>query len=478
MALTINSNPANIDCLAPYNVTTSLTEDASHVNLRVRAELYYEGVVKATVEKPKGLADFDFTDILKTLVPGLKLARNTGDEYQRGTIAATNLITGWTVESGTWDTFNASGASLEGIKAAAAAVYGQTNDIAVAAGDLIVVYATPYATTGVNNAYYIVAGDAEGQYIFSNNTYYIMALSTGNIKLLVGNANGELNFAGDFFAFKITTNRTTIGGLLAAYRVKFTEIYEDGSGVTTSGATALTKVRRFVSASKDSFTEYVMHDNVCHFASDTLTAKAVKYFTHTNWNREYFIAFFTEYAYITLSYRPNLTGGTERNFVCYEGWGVVILNTGEIMSTVTSAIDMWIEDYDTDAHISETLVVYVDSTDVAERTILEFDGASGGKEYLAFDGLKDIGFHTSRAYLSGENRNRKLISSKGFNRQRLETRFNNMANTQYLKDLLLSEQVKKIEASYVDTDVTVVSDSVKTANSEMFTNNIEIEYEN
>lgn len=79
MALTIVSYPNNIDNSGVFNVTTDLVEDATHVNLRVRAEIYHEGIVKAVVEKPKGLADFDFSDILKSLVPGLKFARDSGD---------------------------------------------------------------------------------------------------------------------------------------------------------------------------------------------------------------------------------------------------------------------------------------------------------------------------------------------------------------------------------------------------------------
>jgi len=53
-----------------------------------------------------------------------------------------------------------------------------------------------------------------------------------------------------------------------------------------------------------------------------------------------------------------------------------------------------------------------------------------------------------------------------------------MANSEYLKSLMISEDVKKLEASYAaPTAVTIVSENVKTASSEMFTNEIDIEYE-
>src|SRR5574343_835615 len=100
MSLTINTTPARIDRSASFNVITSLSEDSTHVNLRVRADVYHEGIIKATVEKPKGLADFDFADILKSLVPGLLAARDSGAIVKTGSIGS-QLITSWASHSGT-----------------------------------------------------------------------------------------------------------------------------------------------------------------------------------------------------------------------------------------------------------------------------------------------------------------------------------------------------------------------------------------
>ena len=55
MALTIYGYPDKIDNSASFEVSTTLTEDSTHVNLRVKAELYHEGIIKAVIEKPKGL---------------------------------------------------------------------------------------------------------------------------------------------------------------------------------------------------------------------------------------------------------------------------------------------------------------------------------------------------------------------------------------------------------------------------------------
>jgi hypothetical protein len=109
---------------------------------------------------------------------------------------------------------------------------------------------------------------------------------------------------------------------------------------------------------------------------------------------------------------------------------------------------------------------------------LEFDGLVGGKEYLAFEGIKNISFNTIRNYYQGSKKNKKLLSAFGKNRQKIETRFKDMANAEYLKSLLISEDVKKLEASYATpTAVTILTEDVKISDSDMFTNQLDIEYE-
>ena len=82
MSLTVNSYPANISNSGSFNVTTDLVEDSTHVNLRIRADITVSAVIIATVEKPKGLPDFDFGDILKAQVTGISFNRDSGDVYK------------------------------------------------------------------------------------------------------------------------------------------------------------------------------------------------------------------------------------------------------------------------------------------------------------------------------------------------------------------------------------------------------------
>src|SRR5674476_153504 len=104
MAIGATLYPNPIDDYADFSVDTDLIEDSTHVNLRIRAEIYHEGIVKAVVEKPKGLIDFNFADILKSLTPGLKFARDSGAITQSGTVSANIVDKAW----GSHTTFTAS----------------------------------------------------------------------------------------------------------------------------------------------------------------------------------------------------------------------------------------------------------------------------------------------------------------------------------------------------------------------------------
>ena len=352
MALTVNTVPANISNAAAFNVTTSLSEDSTHVNLRVRCDVTVSAVVIASVEKPKGLADFDLSEILKPSVSGISLARNSGDLYK-------------------------------------------------------------------------VSG----------------------------------------------------GSPLVSYTVLFTEVYEDAAGTTTTGDTdnASGVTFKYVPAKGNgtAFTEFVLHDDTCFFASETL--RSISKFIP---GYEYWLVFFTEVVHVELFYSKD--GGAYDHATHFDpltGWGVIILNVGEIFSGVTSNVRIQLGEVG-GAKISEVITIYVDSSVNDERGILEFDGLLGGKEYIPFEGLKDIAFTTNRDYYKASTKNRKALLYEGANRQRLETVFKDINNTAYLKPLLMSEDVKRLETSYATaTDVTVISNDVTiTKGRDLFFNQIEVEY--
>ena len=352
MALTVNSNPENIDNSSEYNVTTSLSEDADHVNLRVRADITIDAAVVATIEKPKGLADFDFFDILKSHVSGIDFARNSG-------------------------------------------------------------------------ALYKISG----------------------------------------------------GSPLVAYTILFTEVYEDADGATQTGDTdnASGTTYKFVPAVGDDkpFSNYVLTTSISLFANKTLRNNIVSFYPAY----EYWLVFFTEIAHVQLFYSKD--GGAYDSTITFDPsnyWGVIVINSVGLMADVTSNLKIQLGEVGADK-ISEIITIYVDSSIIPEREILEYDGLVGGKEYLAFEGIRLQEFRSIRNYYTGSLKNRRPLSLFGMNRQRLETRFTDINNAEYLTSLLMSETVKKLEEDFIDpTDVTILTENIKIASSDMFTNQLEIEY--
>jgi hypothetical protein len=473
MSLTLNSAPNRIDKATLFSVVTSLVEDSTHVNLRVRADIYHEGIIKATVEKPKGIDSFDFSDILKSLVPGMLFARDSGDIVKTGSIGS-QLITSWASRSGTWTTLTT---SVNAISSAICTVLSEleSNAIAMAPGELYLFYCPDLAASGTSPQVKLEAGGAKMEVVAGNVGVLLMPTTTANLKVILGGTTSE-NFAGTFNLYKITTNRTTIGSPLAPYFVNFTEVYEDAAGVTTTGATSASCLYRYVPA-LESIASYLLTNDASLFASKTLRNNICKFFTPVP--NEYWLLFFSELVDMELFYSKDGAGYAHTTHpVCYEGWGVIIINVGELMSTVTTSLRIQMKDISGN-EISEVLTIYPDASQIDERVVLEYNGLVGGKEYLAFEGIKDIEFATVRDYFTTAKKMRKPISLTGTNRQRIETRFKDIANAEYLKSLMISDDVKKLEASYAaPTPVTIVTDSVIIDKGrEFFTNRLEIEYE-
>lgn len=353
MAITIADTPANIDNTASFSITTTLVEDATHVNLRIRADVTVSTEIVAAVEKPKGITIFELSAVLKTLVPGISFIR-----------------------------------------------------------------------------------DASPIYDVSN------------------------------------------GSPLVAYTVTFTEVWETAAGVTTTGATSTSSTYKFVNAKTDGtlyFPSFVCYDSYSYFANQTLRNNACKFYTYNP--VEMWIVFFTEVVNVELFYSKDSAAWDHATHMTCDGWGVIVLNRNRLMSGVTNNLRLQIGEVG-GAKISEILTVYVDHTQLDKRTILEYDGLYGGKEYLAFEGGNVEQFTTQRNYYTKVNKNRGALSFFGIERQQLETRFNDINNTVYLKGLLVSDNVKKMMPLYrTPKEVTVITEDVRISDSELFFNKIEIESE-
>jgi hypothetical protein len=221
MSLVCSSQPAPIDNNSSFTVDTNLSEDAVHINLRLRAEIYHEGIIKAVIEKPKGLTVFSFNDILKSLTPGLKFARDSGQIIQAGTVGA-NLIESW---SGIYSTFtstvNIINSAIASIPSYAYA-YG-AGFIHLIAGHIYCFYVLNYVNNlGVGYGPQIQFVDSilnplcpeliQMPYaqMQNNKSVIFMCVQSGDISVKISNASNA-NWSGEIYLKDITTDRNTIG---------------------------------------------------------------------------------------------------------------------------------------------------------------------------------------------------------------------------------------------------------------------------
>jgi hypothetical protein len=495
MSLTVNIAPERIDNKAVFNVTTTLVEDTTHVNLRVRADIYIDGVIRATVEKPKGLADFDFAQILRSFTYGLQFPKDSGDIVKCGTVGS-NLITDVV---GIYSTFTNTANVITEASGTLAAYGNSTPAISFEAGSTYLFYINNYVNNlgaGTDPQFSIADWTLnplcpemiEKPYILpvNNKGTLLMCKQSGSVAVTFANAAAS-NWSGDLYLHKITTDPVTYGKPLTDYMVMFTEYWESSAGVTISGTETsgnyFGQCYRFVYAPGSvavyplsTFENYVLTTNTKRFANETIRNNAVKFYTYNP--VEYSLCFFTEYVELELFYSKDGGAAVHTTHpICYEGWGAVILNIGELLATCTTSLALYFKTIG-GVTISETITIYVDSSCIDERVVLEYDGPLGGKDYLAFEGVKSIEYNTIRNYFNDSYKVKKLIKAWGVNRQKIESRFKDMAYAQYLKGLLTSEMVKKLELSYATpTEVTILTDTVTIdKGTEFFTNRLEYEY--
>lgn len=476
MAVTINSTPSTaIAASALYDVVTSLVEDSTHYNVRLRASLYHEGVIRAVIEKPKGLPKFDFSEILSTLIIGCLKERASGDSYECGSIGS-QLLTSWASYSGTWTTLTTSGRQITSAICTVSSVL-QSNAVTMAVGELYLLHVPDLVSSGTNRPrVYLSTGGAAEVELYANRSYLLMPTSTGSITLRLGNVASQ-NFAGTFNLYKITTDRETIGGMLAPYFVSFTEYYEDASGVTQTGATSKSKLFRFVKASAGLvFNDYVLQGSTSKFANMNFRAGAMVYYTSDP--QEMRLSFFSEY--VDLDLYQGINGGAlslSASPFCVEGWGVVILDSNS-MSTVTSQSQFRINDGLSAAVLSETLTVLASSLCISARAILEYVGFTGGEECLSFNGEKTGSFEATRSFYKDSRQVNKLIRVTGVGRYKLQSLVSDMYLTDYLTPLLLSDTVRLMIPDVLEPiPVTIISDEAITSSEDIFVNEIEVEYD-
>jgi len=262
MSLTLNTYPANVVNNSPvYNVTTSLVEGSAFNNVRIRANVYVDGVIKAVLEQPKGLPLFDFFNVLKAFCGRLNQPPHTVNPLTAPSLTS-ELLTGWTNENygSGFQTFTTSGREITTAISDGAAIARSNNLGALSVGDIIIV--------GSEHDYIVNTGSAQPYMRLSDGTNIIetytystaYGITANKIRMFmvtqamsasyieIGHGTGSLSFAGTWTIKRIAGDACQIGKQCSYYKIGFQEFYEDADGITVEGTETRTNTLLFVPA--------------------------------------------------------------------------------------------------------------------------------------------------------------------------------------------------------------------------------------
>ena len=409
MSLTIVSSPATVVTNIPsYNVTTSLVESAGYNNVRIRANIYIDGIVKAVIEQPKGLADFDFYNTLKSFCGRLNVAPQTNSTLIQPTYGS-ELLTGWTNIDFT--TFTTAGRAISAAVKASGTGWAKSNNLgALAVGDILVIGTeSTYAITSGNAPYFYLT-DADSivtghEYVIplANKIRYIMVTTAmAASQLTIGRPADAQNWLGTWTIKMIPTASTSHKGYPCVYfKIGLQEYYEDATGTTVAGTESLQSALLFVPAVTDNLNEtlinnYLMqwNDSAKKFLNDSIRA-AMEFKRSIRMDMR--IMFVSEETYfkvllntvargnIEMSAKTNNMGWGFVNFNEYSFYGAEYMMTTDIADTA-----IWLRGIRaTDSAMSEALTIKQLTKCYSKLNALEFVGRHG-LEVCLFKGSPTI----------------------------------------------------------------------------------------
>jgi hypothetical protein len=490
MAITVSTRPNEYSNSAIFVTTTDVAEDSTHVNTRIEAALYVDGVVIDKKVKPKGITTFDFTETLnsKCLFTTPALVDSSGTAIIDGGKTGSNLITGWTNDG--FDTHTTSGANWTSLVTNNNAK-SYTNTIAVTLGKIYVlifksttcesIYTVQTKTTPANSN--IVSSSADTRRM------YIQPRTTGNIQLefSVLSSGATYSYVGNWEMYEMNSNNW-----FCPYYVSFTEKYEDASGVTQTGATSTESVLNlFFKSNAATFTDYIITTNQKFLKSDG-------YNLSTN-ARSYNLLKIPPTSGRVSAYNLGVISKTlyqlKTRINRYDSSGALQTNTESSLQDIYSPIIC--------VHIEQSLVATYPRADfsimsevaIDASEILRYDAVNtcynsivhliwknktGGFDEYTFAYNITKGMVVEKEYYKDSGNKDKVIPSSIVS-QRYITAFTPLAiselQLEYLKDLLESDIVYWQRGAGDMVMVTVKSDNIITKNDNEFTPfQIEITY--
>ena len=451
MALTINTHTAKSVVNAPaFKVTTSLVEGASYNNLRIRATIYVGGkdTPVAVLEQPKGLSAWDFSGLLTTFIGRMDAAVGGSTLHKQPTLSA-ELLTAWTQLN--LETFTTAGRTVSAaIQEENDPAYIVSNDLgAVSVGDVVVIgVANDFVDNGENRIFLSFGTSAaiieELSYaeLEANKVYFhVVSVDNATPTVRIGSSGGEVDFV---VTASIKTVSDFIGNAALYFKVKYEEVYENASNITTIGAEEITTSLLYVPVAipvGETFNgDYLMAGSADKFLNASLRA-GTKHLVGSN--MEHRIMYATDECYVR-SYE--FRGGFGA-VVLNAGYGFIIVNDNTLNSLV---LDTFIEVRGyrgaTSVQISESLPIVLDLK-CQNTKVLSFKGDLGDETFI-FTGEDNKTYLAEKEFYKTSSGQRKPLSSKRQTQKVLTTGYLSLA----LKELLL-QLIDTIEEVWLlDTD--------------------------
>ena len=499
MALTINTHPTEVITNAPeFNVTTDLTEDADHQNLRIRATIYQGGEAEAVavLEQPKNLDDWNLFDVLKDLIGKCNVAVGGSSYFERPTIAS-EALTAWSNFGGLFETFTTSVRELTSvIDSNASGGVAASNDLgAGSAGDIFIIgLENDYNDSGAAD-FVLKLVDALGGNVLSEAKYaglssdklianhiYIMhmpAAEAASYIILETVAGANAALTGTLTIHKIADFKNNPG---VYFHVKFEEVYEDASNVTQIGAESWSDTLLFVPVSVrpgEAFDDYLIDQTSKKFISRAEDGAALFKYGIDMEIRLLAISVAT-YAKITLTTDAGATSSTKAN----TGWLIAILNdnVGSIdAEDETAQIQMLSADRtgSADHYTGADVIISTELKCFPDMSAFSFVGALG-EETILFRGLPSEEGGAEKSFIKDPNRIRKVLKAYKRTGEVLRTLFETEEVRRLLHELVYTElPVWMYNEDFTDgyREVTVLNDDTPIKNQkQLIESEIEVEY--
>ena len=497
MALTINTHPLKQQTNAPeFNVTTSLIESPSVQNVRVRATIYAGGYTEpiGVLEQAKGLSDWDFFSVLKNYIGRVDVDPGGSDLLITPSVSA-ELLTGWAVTNASWDTFTSSGRAIT-IGIGDDDVYAGSNDLgSVVKGDILVVgleddwadidtgdvklyYAESVGGGGLPVTPKIIqyAGLSSGKLQANNIYYFLVTEDSLTPHIYLGNAAGDIDVEGTLTVHKITDFRNNPA---LFFDVKFEEVYENVSNVTTIGAESFSDALLFfpviVRPSEDFDEDFLAQDGSQDYLSRS--KDNVKFILDNNVEFRYELAINTA---VTIKAKCVIdTVSTVVSTASNTGWAILMVNetTAPGLNNTLDSFGAII--YNNATTWNQIITIEIEHKCYPAISAISFVGDLG-PETLIFKGLPSEIGRSEKSFYKDVNRIRKVLAAHKSITKIIRSLYETEEIYRLMYELINAElDVYELDNSLIDhyREVTVMTDSsnIRDENN-LFKNEIELEY--